>query len=367
MLAVGRISCVVVLALSSVACTVASGDEEESLVSADESIELGGQIAGNLTAGTTVRTTDPLNLRTGPSTSNAVITVMPAGASLKLVSGTPNNNFYQVSYNGQTGWASGTYLSQSTKTLQATEDVYLRSGPGTTYSILQLVPDGGKVTLLDSTAKNGFYNVSYNGQTGWSSAAYYTTPTATAGSSSCSVSVTPLYCKVPYINQISSSGTADDWNKYSNCGPTSMAMIARAFGYRPELSDGSLVNLLGSFAGIGAAGAGADQIATIGRRMGKTATVKWGADAVWIKSQLSAGRLVAINGNRTVTLKYDNNASTSGTGIQGHWIVGAGITSAGNVLVKDPSVPGVSQLTPAQLNEFIRMNYNGDAAVSIGN
>ena len=50
-------------------------------------------------------------------------------------------------------------------------------------------------------------------------------------------SVTPLYYQVPYISQIGSDGWEDDWNQYSNCGPTSMAMIARAFDYRNDLRD----------------------------------------------------------------------------------------------------------------------------------
>lgn len=356
---------VVALALSCCSCAAANGGEDE-LVSADDSVAFQGQIAGSVAAGALLRTTDPMNLRTGASTSHSVIVVMPAGATVKLVTAAPTNGFYQVTYDTRTGWASGAYLAQqASKKLQATEYVHLRKEPGTTYEILETVPQGGTVTLLAEATKNGFYNVSYNGTAGWSSAAYYTTETS--GSGSCAVSTTALYCKVPYISQMSSNGTADDWNRLSNCGPATMAMIARAFGFRSDLSDGSLVNLLGNSAGVGAAGAGYDKLATMARTMGKQPTVKTGADAAWVKSQLAAGRLVAINGNRVVTLKYDGDSTTSGSATQGHWIVGAGITSAGDILVKDPSVPGVRSLTPAQLNEFITTNYNGNNAVAVGN
>ena len=153
MFAIARLSSVIALAVTSVAGTVASGDEEE-LVAADDSIELSAQVAGTLTVGASLQTTDPLNLRTGPAVTHAVIMVMPEGATVKVVSATPTNNFYQVSYAGRTGWASGTYLTNTTKQLQATDNVYVRSGAGTTYSILATVPDGGLVTLLSSTSKN---------------------------------------------------------------------------------------------------------------------------------------------------------------------------------------------------------------------
>jgi uncharacterized protein YraI len=360
MSAIGRVT--IALALSCFSCTANGGEDE--LVSADDSVAFQAQIAGSPTAGAMLRTTDPLNLRTGASTSYSVILVMPAGATVKLVAAAPTNGFYQVTYETKTGWASGAYLAQqASKKLQATEYVHLRNGPGTTYAILETIPQGGTVTLLAEATKNGFYNVNYNGTAGWSSSAYFTTES----SSGCSVSTTPLYCKVPYINQMSSSGSADDWNRFSNCGPTTMAMIARAFGYRSDLSDGSLVNHLGNSAGVGADGAGYDKIATMARTMGKQPTVKTGANASWVKSQLAGGRLVAINGNRVVTLKYDGDSTTSGSGTQGHWIVGAGLTAAGDILVKDPSVPGVRSLTPAQLDEFITTNYNGNNAVAVGN
>ncbi len=370
MLTILRLSFAFTLALTSVACTAATGSEDdEELVSADESIDIAGQITGSVTTGSTLRTTDPLNLRSGAGTSYAVLLVMPAGAEVRVASGTPTNGFYQVTYGTRTGWASGSYLASVARQLQATEDVYLRSGAATTYDALDLVPDGATVTLLSATTRNGFYNISYNGRTGWSHADYYVassggTGTGT-GSASCSSSITALFCKVPYISQINNTGTADDWNKNSNCGPATMAMIGRAFGYRTDLSEGTLINHLANAVGVGPDGSGADKIASMARTMGRQSSIKYGADAVWVKGQLSSGRLVAINGNRVVTLAYDGNSSTNGTGTQGHWIVGAGISPNGNILIKDPSVSACRELTPAQLNEFIIKNYNGNTAVAV--
>jgi uncharacterized protein YgiM (DUF1202 family) len=50
-----------------------------------------------------------LNLRSGPGTSYAVIGVLPCAAQVVLGSG-PENGFWPVTYGGLSGWASGTYL-----------------------------------------------------------------------------------------------------------------------------------------------------------------------------------------------------------------------------------------------------------------
>jgi len=59
----------------------------------------------------TVTASSGLNLRTGPSTSHAVILTMPHGAtvSVKDVSG----GWYEVNYKGTVGWATGTYLAEA--------------------------------------------------------------------------------------------------------------------------------------------------------------------------------------------------------------------------------------------------------------
>jgi uncharacterized protein YraI len=57
--------------------------------------------------------------------------------------------------------------------LQSTANVNLRTGPSTSYSVLHVVPDGSKVTLVESSPKNGFYKVKHNGTVGWSYGQYY--------------------------------------------------------------------------------------------------------------------------------------------------------------------------------------------------
>lgn len=58
--------------------------------------------------------------------------------------------------------------------LKSTTNVNLRTGPGTGYSILHVVPSGSEVTVVASDSQNGFYKIKHNGTTGWSSGQYYT-------------------------------------------------------------------------------------------------------------------------------------------------------------------------------------------------
>lgn len=55
-------------------------------------------------------TATALNLRSGPSTSYSVLMTMPQGATVTVVSG-PSNGWYNVTYQGTTGWASAAYLA----------------------------------------------------------------------------------------------------------------------------------------------------------------------------------------------------------------------------------------------------------------
>ncbi len=81
-------------------------------------IETGGTGSGPAASDTTpsgdatgsATTTSDLNLRSGPSTGNSVIVVIPYGATVDLL-GDPQSGFYPVSYQNNKGWSYGDYLS----------------------------------------------------------------------------------------------------------------------------------------------------------------------------------------------------------------------------------------------------------------
>ena len=58
-------------------------------------------------------------------------------------------------------------------TLIATTDVNLRKTPSTSAAILHVVPTGASVTVVTAEPQSGFYQIKHNGTIGWSYAAYY--------------------------------------------------------------------------------------------------------------------------------------------------------------------------------------------------
>jgi murein DD-endopeptidase MepM/ murein hydrolase activator NlpD len=63
--------------------------------------------------------------------------------------------------------------------LEATTDVNLRSGPSTSDRVLRVVPTGARVTVVQAAPSNGFYKIDYAGTIGWSFGAYYVKPGTT--------------------------------------------------------------------------------------------------------------------------------------------------------------------------------------------
>ena len=104
---------------------------------------------------------------------------MPLGSAVTFA-GEAGNGFYEVQYNGQTGYALASYLSGSAfvsetgRTMQVVncnESITLRKIPDTDGEEICQIPLGATVSFL-GTAENGFYMISYNGQTGYSLADY---------------------------------------------------------------------------------------------------------------------------------------------------------------------------------------------------
>jgi hypothetical protein len=172
--------------------------------------------------------------------------------------------------------------------------------------------------------------------------------------------------KAPYINQYHPDGEGQGYtNGSSNCGPTSAAMIARAFGYGAGMSDAKLINHLGQIGGTTGAGTNVNGIAAMARAMGKEGTVKGPhADTGWIAEQLRAGKMVVANGDYYAMPPHD--AAKIGQG--GHYVAVVGIDGAGNFIVHDPADRGIQNkaFTPDQLARFINANSNGGWQISIG-
>ena len=170
----------------------------------------GGDDGGSATGPTGTRFVRDgrLNLRSGPSTVDPVVAVMPEGATVQLT-GQIASGFSQVTWNGTTGWAFTEFLSTeggpaqpdptpeptappATPTEPASDNppigdtaigtatvstgglnLNLRSGPGSGFGVLRSLPSGAQVDVMGE-AQNGFRPVRYQGVKGWASADFLT-------------------------------------------------------------------------------------------------------------------------------------------------------------------------------------------------
>lgn len=140
----------------------------------------------------TATTTENLNLRSKANTSGTILTTIPKGKTVTLLSEKNANGWYKVSYEGKTGYVSGSYLKETTTTTtttaKTTENLNLRSKANTSGSILVTIPKGKTITLLSGKDANGWYQAQYDGKTGYVSGSYLTSITSSSSSNSSSSS-----------------------------------------------------------------------------------------------------------------------------------------------------------------------------------
>lgn len=141
-------------------------------------------------ATTTAVTTTNVNMRSGAGTSYAILTVVPVGATV-TVTGSASGSWTPVSYGGRTGYIYTTYLKLSSSTTTSTAgtrtttaDLNVRTGPGTTYSIVGVAPAGTAVTPTGVTS-GSWVQITWQGASRWVSGNYLTGTSVT-------VEATPL-------------------------------------------------------------------------------------------------------------------------------------------------------------------------------
>jgi len=138
--------------------------------------------------------TGSVNMRSGPGTSFAVLTVVPRGAPVS-VDNCLTSGWCAVVYGNRAGFVSRNYLAfGGTATpptvqpptqqppvftnpgagvqAQTTVQLNMRSGPGTQYGTIRAIPAGGVVTLIQCTAGYSWCEGTYQGSRGWMSGQY---------------------------------------------------------------------------------------------------------------------------------------------------------------------------------------------------
>lgn len=175
------------------------GAQRAVMIAVVAALALGGFVSlAEPASAASYRTIASLNLREGPGTSFSVIRVIPGGTTVE-VTGDAQFGFLPVTYSGASGFASADFLTSGggssnpepepdsgsgtvsgpTGARYADGRLNLRSGPGASYGVVLVIPDGGAVSLTGETS-NGFSKLTYNGNAGWSATQYL----ATSGGSS---------------------------------------------------------------------------------------------------------------------------------------------------------------------------------------
>ena len=183
-------------------------------------------------------TADALNVRSGPSTSYSITTKLYKGDKVEILE--TSNGWHKIkASNGKIGWVSGDYIKvssgstsqPSTSTTKATvtaTSLNVRSGAGTSYSVITKLSKGTVVDVIES-ASNGWKKVkTSNGTTGWASGDYLTTGSAGNSSTDNSTSQTSYKATV----------NTDSLNMRKGAG-TSYSVITK-------LSKGTVVDVLES-------------------------------------------------------------------------------------------------------------------------
>jgi len=121
-----------------------------------------------------------LNVRSGAGTSNPIIGSLKHGEKITVTD--HNNDWYKLTFGGKTGYISKSYTkdqpvststetsTQKTGTVNSSTGLNVRSGPGTSYSIVGGLSNGAKVTITSQSGS--WYKIKYGSTEAWVSSTY---------------------------------------------------------------------------------------------------------------------------------------------------------------------------------------------------
>ena len=134
-----------------------------------------------------VITADAVNFRSGPSTSYLSLGSFNKGDKVEYL-GT-SGSWVKVKYNNKTGYVYGSYVGNYATITQyvTATTLNVRSGAGTSYSVLGSLSKGTKVEVIST--KNGWSKINYNGSIGYVSSQYLSSSSTDSSTSTTSSSV----------------------------------------------------------------------------------------------------------------------------------------------------------------------------------
>ena len=205
-------------------------------------------------------TADALNVRSGPSTSYGITTKLYKGDKVEILE--TSNGWHKIkASNGKIGWVSGDYIKvssgstsqPSTSTTKATvtaTSLNVRSGAGTSYSVITKLPKGTVVDVLES-ASNGWKKIKTSGgTTGWVSGEYLTTGSAGNSSTNNSTSQTSYKATVntDSLNMRKGAGTSYSVEVHAVGGTVVDVLESASNGWKKiKTSNGTIGWVSGSY------------------------------------------------------------------------------------------------------------------------
>ena len=276
------------------------------------------------TESTPAKTTEYVNVRSGPGTNYTSKTVIASGTSI-TVTDRSNSEWYAVKLsNGMTGYIFSIYIelesgsssgggSSSSESVQArtTAGVNVRSGPGTNYSSKTVIASGTSITVTDRSNSEWYAVKLSNGMTGYIYSIYIRIESESSSGGSSGTESTPAKTS-EYVNVRSGPGT-NYTSKTVIASGTSITVTdtSNPEWYAVKLSNGmtgyiySIYIELQSSSGGGSTSGGVQAKTTAGVNLrrgagtsfgvirvvatGTTVTVTEATNAQWYKVKLSDG------------------------------------------------------------------------------
>jgi uncharacterized protein YraI len=150
-------------------------------------------------AATITVTARRLNVRSEPSTSGAILTVIARNETYPIVGQSADGRWFRIQVRGIEGWVIGTLVrltnagnvpvvgggsgvsqpSPTGFTVSSNTGVNVRRGPGTSFAVVARLAPGTPVGVVGRTANSLWWQVNVNGVTGWVSAPFVTITPAT--------------------------------------------------------------------------------------------------------------------------------------------------------------------------------------------
>ena len=173
-----------VLALGASACLLCSGGAFAAEPAQNPDTAAPAAVAGaqsqTVAASKTVYVKTDLNVHEQPDASSKVLGTLKKDTAVVVTE--EKYGWYTITFNGQTGYISAKYTTETdpstptptpeTKTVYTTENLKVRAQPNNSAKVLGTLKKGTKVETYG--LKDGWYEIKYEGKTGYISAKYTT-------------------------------------------------------------------------------------------------------------------------------------------------------------------------------------------------